>query len=162
MNRILCIVLAVAALLFFCACSEPLGETETYALDILTAYREMLVDPDSMVLRGDLSITYTDDAEGEAHTYCFFTASGNNAQGIALTSTLCYLDGAFFCDMEDLEMILANGMGTTDTVMDIALLIRAQDVWEKYQARNTTPAVSVDGEKIAKKLNISWEDLAHD
>lgn len=152
MNRIFSLLIMV--LLLSCsACGAKLDENETYALDILSSYREMLVDPSSMVLHGDIALVHGE----EEHTYCYFTASGTNEQGTELTSTICYLDGEFFCDMEDMELFLENGMGTTDTVMDIELLIRCQDVLDKYEQWRADGDLTVDGETVAGKLKIQWE-----
>lgn len=161
MKRIFSIFFIMPLLCSFSACAGQLSEDERYARNILSSYQEMLVDSDSMVLRSDIALVRANDAEGEEHTYCYFTASGTNAQGTELTSTICYLDGTFFCDMEDLELFLENGMGTTDTVMDIQLLIRCQDVREKYEQWKTDGILTVDGKNIADKLKIQWE-TTHD
>lgn len=145
-------LLIIVLLLACSACSVRLDENETYALDILSSYREMLVDPSSMVLHGDIALIH-----GDEHTYCYFTASGTNEQGTELTSTICYLDGSFFCDMEDMAVFLENGMGTTDTVMDIELLIRCRDVLDKYEQWKTDGDQTVNGETVAGKLKIQWE-----
>lgn len=157
MKYIFHMLLVMALLLSLSACGGQLDEDQAYALDILSSYREMLVAPDSMVLRSDIALVRDNDADGNAHTYCYFTASGKNTQGKDLISTICYLDGAFFCDMDDLEALLQNGMGTTDTVMDIALLIRCQDVLEKYTQWNVDGTSTVDGATIANRLKIPWE-----
>lgn len=157
MNRIFSILVAISLLFSFSACGKRLDENETYSLDILSSYKEMLVDPDSLVLRSDIALVRGDGSDGKAHTYCYFTASGKNTQGKDLTSTICYLDGSFFCDMDDLEILLQNGMGTTDTVMDIELLIRCQDVLEKYAQWKVDGVSTVDRTTIADRLKIPWE-----
>lgn len=150
-------LLIIVLLLACSACSVRLDENETYALDILSSYREMLVAPDSMVLKNNIALVRAGDDNGEEHTYCYFTASGTNEQGTELTSTICYLDGEFFCDMEDMAVFLENGMGTTDTVMDIELLIRCRDVLDKYEQWKTDGDQTVNGETVAGKLKIQWE-----
>lgn len=152
MKRLFAILLAMAVLLSCSACGPRLTEDEAYVRDILTAYREILVDPDSLVLRGDVALV-----RGTDHTYCYFVASGKNDRGQELTSTICYLDGEFFCDMEEMAVFLENGLGTTDTVMDIDLLIRCQTVQEAYEQWETDGNITVSGETIAGTLKLPWE-----
>lgn len=76
---------------------------EKIAIDAVEDYRDMLKAPDSMKLAGDVIVIHAYDSDDEYHTYCYFTASGNNSYGAAVSSTAYYRDYKYICDISSAD-----------------------------------------------------------
>ena len=136
------------------------SSSEKYALNLVEKYQDMLKDPDSMVLRSDVVVISSFPEDGEYTRYCFFTASGNNSYGAAVTSTACFVDGKYICDMGDFpsdeELLEMN----PDEALEYLGIKLALSQWRlhgescKDEFDDVLDSYAVDGNKIARKLHI--------
>ena len=106
-KKITTIVAAIALLLVVLSSIlfttlNTLSDDEKYAVKMVEEYQDMLKDPDSLKLRSDVIVikSYTEETGSIVHS--FFTASGSNSYGANVTSTVCFVDGEYFCDLDDI------------------------------------------------------------
>ena len=83
--------------------ATDLSVEEKIAIDAVEDYRDMLKDPDSMKLTSDVIVIHAYDSDDEYHTYCYFTSSGNNSYGAAVSSTAYYRDYKYICDISSAD-----------------------------------------------------------
>ena len=94
----LLIILAAAIVIAVVAVSgKTLNEKEKYVYKVVAEYKEMLKDPDSLVLRGD--ILYVKDSSYD--TFVAFSASGNNSYGTPVTSMPIFMNYFYIGDYGD-------------------------------------------------------------
>ncbi len=87
----------VAVILISVISQNVLNEKEKYVYEVVDEYKDMLKDPDSMVLRGD--ILYVKDSSYD--TYVAFSASGNNSYGAPVTSMPIFKNYSYLGDYDD-------------------------------------------------------------
>ena len=94
----LLIILAAAIVIAVVAVSgKTLNEKEKYVYKVVAEYKDMLKDPDSLVLRGD--ILYVKDSSYD--TFVAFSASGNNSYGTPVTSMPIFMNYFYIGDYGD-------------------------------------------------------------
>ena len=147
----------VAIILISVINQNVLNEKEQYVYKVVAEYKEMLKDPDSMVLRGD--ILYVKNSSYD--TYVAFSASGNNSYGAPVTSMPIFMNYSYLGDYDD-------DTDDLDDVWDAANLARGQLVvasWNLMAAAggdltnddDYLEAELISGKKIAAKLKCKWK-----
>ena len=155
---IIMIVWIVAIILISVINQNVLNEKEQYVYKVVAEYKEMLKDPDSMVLRGD--ILYVKNSSYD--TYVAFSASGNNSYGAPVTSMPIFMNYSYLGDYDD-------DTDDLDDVWDAANLARGQLVvasWNLMAAAggdltnddDYLEAELISGKKIAAKLKCKWKE----
>lgn len=154
----LLIILAVAIVIAVVAVSgKTLNEKEKYVYKVVAEYKDMLKDPDSLVLRGD--ILYVKDSSYD--TYVAFSASGNNSYGAPVSMPI-FMNYSYLGDYDD-------DTDDLDDVWDAANLARGQLVvasWNLMAAAggdltnddDYLEAELISGKKIAAKLKCKWKE----
>ena len=148
----------VAIILISVINQNVLNEKEQYVYKVVAEYKEMLKDPDSMVLRGD--ILYVKNSSYD--TYVAFSASGNNSYGAPVTSMPIFMNYSYLGDYDD-------DTDDLDDVWDAANLARGQLVvasWNLMAAAggdltnddDYLEAELISGKKIAAKLKCKWKE----
>lgn len=163
-KRLIALLLAMM-LLSLCACGKPkLNVDEDRAAKNVEKLINMMKDPDSFILRGDV-IVIRDEETGDYYTY--IDHSGNNSYGASVRSTAIFKNYSYLCDYDDEEYDDEEW----DTYEERKEILAAQKERAtarlKLAERNLTVAfsgnepdgsVSVSGEKIAKYLDITHKD----
>lgn len=155
-NKKLVAVLAVVALIFVVAIvyGNQLNEREQHVYDVVASYRNMLKDPDSLVLRGDILYVVTDDSD----KYVAFSASGNNSYGTPVTSMPMFMNYSYIGDYGDEPSNLED-------IEDKLNLARCNLIVAKWNLVGSNlanedeylEAESISGKKIASKLQCEWK-----
>lgn len=165
-KRILMTVIAIATVLIIAliVSANALSSEEKYALRIVEKYQDMLKDPDSLKLRSDIVVIESYTEENGSQRFCYFTASGNNSYGAAITSTVCFLDGQYICKTDEFPTTEEYmEMDDDEAMLYIALQLRLTQ-WKLYgesapeKAEGVIDAYSVDATKIAHKLGVSVDN----
>lgn len=164
-NKIIFIICGVAiisilALVFVIVFiqSNKLSSDEEYAITIVEKYQDMLKDPDSIKLRGDVIVICAKDNNKERHMYCFFTASGSNSYGSSIQNSVAFRDGQY------IDMNKNNYNYDLENSSLIQKYMIYLDVEEKLLKFNLSGEDSdsfehctvVDGNLVSKKLKISY------
>lgn len=154
------IALAVLIVVIFAFTSNnSFSAEEEYGLKIVEKYRDMLKNPDSLVLRSDIAvISFTRD--GNTYKYVFFDASGENSYGALVTSTPCFVNDQYLCDSDEIPsteeyMSMSDAEAKKYLGLQLALAtwrLYGEDAAEKKE--DVIVSYSVSTEKIAKKLKI--------
>ncbi|MCD7827029.1 MAG: zinc ribbon domain-containing protein [Clostridiales bacterium] len=131
---------------------------EKIALRVVEKYKNMLKDPDSLILRSDVVVIKTYSSDDGTHTYCFFTASGNNSYGASITSTCCFMDGTYICDTGDFpDNDELFEMDTEEAIKYTTIRLRLAE-WNLYgetlsdESDEVYASYAVDANKIARKI----------
>ena len=133
---------------------KTLNEKEKYVYKVVAEYKDMLKDPDSLVLRGD--ILYVKDSSYD--TFVAFSASGNNSYGTPVTSMPIFMNYSYIGDYGDesgdfeeiedkIKMAKCNLVVATWRLVGDGMV---ND--DKY-----LEAELISGKKIAAKLKCKWK-----
>ena len=134
-----------------------LNEKEKYVYKVVAEYKDMLKDPDSLVLRGD--ILYVKDSSND--TYVAFSASGNNSYGAPVTSMPIFKNYSYLGDYDD-------DLDDFDDPMDAAelaygkLIVASWNLTAKAggnmaDGEEYLEAELISGKKVAAKLKCEWK-----
>ena len=172
---ILLVIVAVAAGIGFAYYKLwYMDSDELYAFHRVEDYRDMLKDPDSMVLRGDVLVMWAmedalnKDSGYDTNIYCYFVASGNNSYGAAIKSMPCFLNGRFVGDYEDIDAgdgLPANVEEYNEQMEALRVILHysewglmGESVIDKFGDWDVYKAYTADGAKIARRLGIQYSD----
>ena len=133
---------------------KTLNEKEKYVYKVVAEYKEMLKDPDSLVLRGD--ILYVKDSSYD--TFVAFNASGNNSYGTPVTSMPIFMNYFYIGDYGDES-------GDFDEIEDKIKMAKCNLVvatWrlvgdDMVNDDEYLEAELISGKKIAAKLKCEWK-----
>ena len=151
----LLIILAAAIVIAVVAVSgKTLNEKEKYVYKVVAEYKDMLKDPDSLVLRGD--ILYVKDSSYD--TFVAFNASGNNSYGTPVTSMPIFMNYFYIGDYGD-------EYGDFDEIEDKIKMAKCKLVvatWrlvgdDMVNDDEYLEAELISGKKIAAKLKCEWK-----
>ena len=151
----LLIILAAAIVIAVVAVSgKTLNEKEKYVYKVVAEYKDMLKDPDSLVLRGD--ILYVKDSSYD--TFVAFSASGNNSYGTPVTSMPIFMNYFYIGDYGD-------EYGDFDEIEDKIKMAKCKLVvatWrlvgdDMVNDDEYLEAELISGKKIAAKLKCEWK-----
>ena len=151
----LLIILAAAIVIAVVAVSgKTLNEKEKYVYKVVAEYKDMLKDPDSLVLRGD--ILYVKDSSYD--TFVAFNASGNNSYGTPVTSMPIFMNYFYIGDYGDES-------GDFDEIEDKIKMAKCKLVvatWrlvgdDMVNDDEYLEAELISGKKIAAKLKCEWK-----
>ena len=151
----LLIILAAAIVIAAVAVSgKTLNEKEKYVYKVVAEYKDMLKDPDSLVLRGD--ILYVKDSSYD--TFVAFSASGNNSYGTPVTSMPIFMNYFYIGDYGD-------EYGDFDEIEDKIKMAKCKLVvatWrlvgdDMVNDDEYLEAELISGKKIAAKLKCEWK-----
>ena len=151
----LLIILAAAIVIAVVAVSgKTLNEKEKYVYKVVAEYKDMLKDPDSLVLRGD--ILYVKDSSYD--TFVAFSASGNNSYGTPVTSVPIFMNYFYIGDYGD-------EYGDFDEIEDKIKMAKCKLVvatWrlvgdDMVNDDEYLEAELISGKKIAAKLKCEWK-----
>ena len=152
------IFLVIVISSIFCF-NNNLSSDEKYALNIVGDYQGMLKNPDSLILRSDISvIIYSRD--GTTYKYVFFDASGDNSYGASVMSTPCFVNGRYLCDTDEIPSTSEYMDMSDDEAKKYLGLELAIAHWNLYgekaseKEEDVLQSYSVDAKKIARKLDI--------
>ena len=152
----LLIILAAAIVIAVVAVSgKTLNEKEKYVYKVVAEYKDMLKDPDSLVLRGD--ILYVKDSSYD--TFVAFSASGNNSYGTPVTSMPIFMNYFYIGDYGD-------EYGDFDEIEDKIKMAKCKLVvatWrlvgdDMVNDDEYLEAELISGKKIAAKLKCKWKE----
>ena len=151
----LLIIIAAAIVIAVVAVSgKTLNEKEKYVYKVVAEYKDMLKDPDSLVLRGD--ILYVKDSSYD--TFVAFSASGNNSYGTPVTSMPIFMNYFYIGDYGD-------EYGDFDEIEDKIKMAKCKLVvatWrlvgdDMVNDDEYLEAELISGKKIAAKLKCEWK-----
>ena len=151
----LLIILAAAIVIAVVAVSgKTLNEKEKYVYKVVAEYKDMLKDPDSLVLRGN--ILYVKDSSYD--TFVAFSASGNNSYGTPVTSMPIFMNYFYIGDYGD-------EYGDFDEIEDKIKMAKCKLVvatWrlvgdDMVNDDEYLEAELISGKKIAAKLKCEWK-----
>ena len=133
---------------------KTLNEKEKYVYKVVAEYKDMLKDPDSLVLRGD--ILYVKDSSYD--TFVAFNASGNNSYGTPVTSMPIFMNYFYIGDYGDES-------GDFDEIEDKIKMAKCNLVvatWrlvgdDMVNDDEYLEAELISGKKIAAKLKCEWK-----
>lgn len=133
---------------------------ERYAIEVVKDYRSMLKDPDSMTIRGDITVVHASYDSGPID-YCYFEVSAKNSFGGFASSVPFYEGEKYQMDVsEEIDESEYNLRDEGD-LDEYSLLAVTQFKWAYWQAKGfserETP-VTVDGESVAKALGVSYSE----
>ena len=144
----------VAIILISVINQNVLNEKEQYVYKVVADYKDMLKDPDSLVLRGD--ILYVKDSSYD--TFVAFSASGNNSYGTPVTSMPIFMNYFYIGDYGD-------EYGDFDEIEDKIKMAKCKLVvatWrlvgdDMVNDDEYLEAELISGKKIAAKLKCKWK-----
>ena len=148
----------VTVILISVISQKVLNEKEQYVYKVVAEYKDMLKDPDSLVLRGD--ILYVKDSSND--TYVAFRASGNNSYGTPVTSMPIFMNYSYLGDYDD-------DLDDFDSPRDAAnlaygkLIVASWNLTAKAGGNMANDdkyleAELISGKKIAAKLKCEWKE----
>ena len=184
-NHIICLSLVIILVIYSfmlggCSKEEPLNENEKYVANMVTVYRQVLKDPDSMKIRGTIGIIRFENG----YEYIVAKIAGNNSYGASNTSTPIWVNGSFFNTFEyvtersdEIKNMSTSGL-SKDELLDIlsekivlAFTYNAiKDYYSsgkgiigsKYGTGSEDSIVKtveiVDGKKIAKAIGCEYSE----
>ena len=147
MKKIIALLLLFGMSLSFCACGKKeLNSSEQIASRKVEDLVDMMKDPDSFILRGDILRIKTDE-----WTYYYIDYSGNNSYGASIRSTAIYGTiylGSLYgdCYYDSLETFISQ-------------FEEANDLYSEW-LRGTLEgeATEISGKNIANYLGIEYRD----
>ena len=153
-------IAAVAAIVivFITISGNVLNEDEKYVCSVISRYKNVLKDPDSLIIRGD--ILYVEDLKSDK--YIFFNASANNSYGAKVTSCPMYKGYSYLGDYSDdyEEMDDDKKLGFLYASRILAMwnfVMKVAGVpLTKEDGYNSVEEIS--GKKIAAKLRCEWRE----
>ena len=153
---VIALIVAIIVSLGSCAVTPE----ERYAIEVAKDYKSMLKDPDSMTIRGDITVVHASYDSGPID-YCYFEASAKNSFG-GFTSSVPFYEGKEYrADVsEELDESEYN-LRDEDDLDEYSLLAVTRFKWAYWQvegfSEKETP-VTVDGETVANALGISYSE----
>lgn len=144
---LICCIIAIKA--------NSLNQEEKAALDMVEKYQTMLKDPDSMKLQSDVVVIRAYNSDNKYHTYCFFTATGTNSFGAAISSTVYFCDYKYICDISSAKEDDFTDTDSLNTFLDgKSMLIDYQ--LHGADAEQFTECEVVPRKMVAKRANIDY------
>lgn len=139
---------------------SKLTDTEEYVITNVKKLQNMLKDPDSLKIRGDIIyIEVDDDGEQNCYTYVFYSA--NNSFGASTTGTAMFKNhryiGDYSDDTDDLDVTLEEKLEIVKTQLHLAgWNLLAKFGSDPTKSSDWLYAEYVSCKKIAKKLNVEY------
>lgn len=152
--------IAIVCIAFLVIKANHFSNEEKHALNLVEKYQNMLKDPGSLVLRSDIVVISAFDDGNIPTEYVYFTASGNNSYGAAVTSTACFVEGKYICATKDIPSTSELLDVDQDEALRYLHIKLHLSQWNLYgdaaaeSVEDVYKSYSVDAAKIARKLHV--------
>lgn len=155
---------AIIALVLVVCIAFPLyrhyvdSKIDTMAVICLKDYKNMLKNPSSMVVKGDIVKVTVENSMGGSMSYYYFTASGQNDFGAMVESTPAYDGLNYVGNMEDLYDIDYNDLEKTAKLLIATNIYKAATMDDPDLAPgiNILGIEYLPGKQIAKKAEVGF------
>ena len=150
MKKIGAFIILIAICLSMTGCVK-LNDDEKRVANAVENLKDMMKDPDSFILRGDILLI--DDGDD---SFYYIESSANNSFGASVRSVSIMLEliGTYICDVDETDF---DSLGYPFSEYG-EKAVSLYDNWRFDRLEKNVFTETYDGEKIAKYLKLEYRD----